>query len=314
MQTVRNRVLLLKEEASYGVDSNPTIAANAIEVANLKLNFQADLLDRNNVRSNISQTNPVVGKRWVEVSFDAEIKGSGSKGVAARLGDAFEACSFAEYAVAGSSVAYKPTSSNQKTATIYIYDNDNTGSSVLHKITAAQGSFSIKATAGKYGVFSFTFKGLYNEPTDVVNPGSPTYDTTVPPIVENCAFTLNSNTDLIVQELSIDIANNIGSRDDISSANGIKNFMVTSRAPKGNFNPEATLVADYNFWSDWVGATQRELSLVIGSASGNKVTISAPKVTLDSIADGERESLLTREIPFTLGQDSGDDEVEIKFE
>jgi len=63
-----------------------------------------------------------------------------------------------------------------------------------------------------------------------------------------------------------------------------------------------------------VGATQRELSLVIGSAAGNKVTISAPKVTLDSIADGERESLLTREIPFTLGQDSGDDEVEIKFE
>ncbi len=313
MLTVRNRILLIKEESSYGVDSVPTVGANAIEAKNIKINYQGELLERDNVRSNISPVSPVIGKRNIEITFEAELKGSGTRGTAGRLGDTLEACGFSEIATPGSSVVYKPASSGMKSVTIYVYDNDSS-SAVLHKITGAVGTFSIKATAGQFAVLSFTFKGLYNAPTDVALPSTPTYETTLPPIVESAAFTLNSDTDLIVQEISIDMANELSDRDDISSSNGIKAFNITSRKPKGNFNPEAMLVASYGFWTDWVAASQRALSLVIGSASGNKITITAPKVTIDSIADGERESLLTREIPFSLGQDAGNDEITLKFE
>jgi hypothetical protein len=312
MQTVRNRILLAEEEATYGLDPTPTVSTNAVEVSNVKVNYQGDLLTRDNVRSNISPVSPVVGKRWTEVSFDLELKGGGTRGTAARIGDLLEACSMAETASAGSSVTYTPTSSSQKSITIYVYDNDS-ASAVLHKITGAVGSFTLKVSAGQYGVLSFTFKGIYNTPTDVAIPSAPTYESTIPPIVESASFTLNSDADLIIQELSLDLANDIAVRDDISSANGIKAFQITNRNPKGNFNPEALLIAGYPFWADWVASAQRALSLVIGTVSGNIITITAPKVTLDNISDGDRERVLTREIPFTLGQSVGNDEISIKF-
>jgi hypothetical protein len=312
MQTVRNRVLLAKEETVYGTDPTPTVAANAIEASNIKINYQADLLQRDNVRSNISPVSPIVGKRWVEVSFDVELKGSGTRGTAGKIGDLLEACSMAETASAGSSVVYLPTSLAQKSITMYIYNND-ASSAVLNKITGARGSFTIKAPAGQFAVLSFTFKGIYNAPTDVALPSAPTYETTIPPIVESCVFTLNSLATLIVQELNLDLANEVASRDDISSVAGILQFIITNRNPKGSFNPEALLVASYGFWADWVAASQRALSCVIGVTSGNIITITAPKVTIDNISDGERDRILTKEIPFSLGQNAGNDEISIKF-
>jgi hypothetical protein len=314
MQTVRNRVLLAKEESAYGQDPTPTVADNAIEAKNIKVSYQGDLLQRDNVRSNISPVSPVLGKRWVEVTFEAELKGSGTAGTAGKLGDLLEACSMAETVSTGgsSSVVYKPTSSSQKSITIYVYDND-AGSAVLHKITGAVGTFTLKLTAGQFGVLSFTFKGLYNLPTDQALPSAPTYESTLPPIVESANFTLNSDTDLVLQELSLDLANEIAVRDDISASTGIKAFQIANRNPKGNFNPEAMLLASYDFWSDWVASTQRALSVVIGATAGNIITITAPKVTIDSLADGERERVLTKEIPFSLGQNAGNDEISIKF-
>ena len=312
MQTVRNRILLAREESVYGTDPTPNVGSHAIEAMNIKVNYQGDLLPRDIVRSNISPVNPVLGKRWVEVTFDCELKGSGTRGTAGRIGDLLEACSMAETASAGSSVTYVPTSSSQKSVTIYVYNND-TGSSVLHKITGAVGTFSIKLTAGQYGVLSFSFKGIYNLPSDVATPANPTYESTTPPIVESCSFTLNSSSALIAQEMSLDLGNEIVSRDDINSANAIKAFLVSNRNPKGSFNPEAMLVASYAFYADWVAASQRALSIVLGATSGNIITITAPKVTIDSIADGERDRVLVKDIPFTLGQNTGNDELSIKF-
>jgi hypothetical protein len=176
------------------------------------------------------------------------------------------------------------------------------------------GNFTMKLTAGQYGVLSFSFKGNYNAPTDTALVGAPTYESTIPPIVESCSMTLNSDEDLIVQELSVDIGNEVSGRDDINSPNGLLGYIIANRKGKGTFNPEAMLIADYDFWTDWVGATQRALSAVVGTVDGNKVTITAPKVTIDNISDGERERVLTREIPFSLGQNAGNDELVLKFE
>ena len=119
---------------------------------------------------------------------------------------------------------------------------------------------------------------------------------------------------MIAQEISLDIGNEISARDDINSASGLKGYFIANRKGKGSFNPEAMLVAGYGFYADWAGATQRALSVVVGSASGNKVTITAPKVTIDSISDADRERILVKDIPFSLGQNAGNDELVLRFE
>jgi hypothetical protein len=313
MQTIRNRVLLAKVETAYGSDPTPTVAANAIEAKNIKVNYIGDKLERDNVRNNISAVSPVIGKRHVEVTFECELKGSGTKGTAGRIGALLQACSFTETTSAGSSVIYTPASTSQKSVTMYIYDIDS-ASTVLKKITGAVGNLQVKCTAGQYGTLSFSMKGLYNAPSDVAAPTDPTYETTLPPIVESASFTLNSVSGLYVNEVNINVNNEIAERDDISTANAIAAFTVTGRKPSGSFNPEAVIIATYGFWADWIASTQRALSMVIGSASGNKCTITAPKVTIDSIGDADRNGILTRDIPFSLGMNAGNDEMQFKFE
>lgn len=313
MQIVKNRIFLAKIETTIGTDSVPVVGTNAVEIRNLKMGMSGSVLTRDNIRGTISQVAPVIGSQFVDLAFDVEVKGSGSVGVAGQLSALLQACSFAETASAGSSVVYLPTSvQNAKTCTIYVYNLD-TGSAKLHKITGCVGNVSFKVEAGKIAVASFTMRGLFAIPTDVALPSTPTYESTVPPAVQNASFSLNSVTSLVLQSLGIDVGNQIAQRDDISSPYGIKSFIVTSRQPKGTFNPDAGLVAGYDWYTDWVNSAKRALSVVVGSTAGNIVTITAPKVVLEGIKDGDSNGILKTDNSFFLGLNAGDDEVQIKI-
>ncbi len=315
MYLSKNRLLLAKKETVYGTDPTPTVADNALEVKAIKVNYQADLLDREIMRSSLSPRTPIVGKRWAEVTFTAELKGSGTKGVAPKIGALLQACGFAETASVGSSVLYSPSSSAIASVTVYVYDLDlDGGNARLHQLTGCRGQVSLKAEAGKLAELEFKMQGMYEAVTDVAAPSSPTFETTKPPVVESCNFTLNSNTDLVVQNISIDMNNEVVSQDDISTANAIKGFIITGRKPSGTFNPEAVLAATYDFLADWVAATERALSMVVGSVAGNICTISAPQVALSSLADSDKSGILTNDIPFRLsGSAAGDDELTLNF-
>ena len=307
------RTLLAKEESVYGSDPTPVVGSNGIDAGRIEISHEAELGERNIMRGSLSPLDPVVGKKSVKLSFEVEIKGSGSAGTAPRLGDLIEACGFTETVSAGSSVVYLPSSTTMKSVTFYLYDLADSGSMVLHKVNGARGTFQINAKAGEIAKMLFTFYGIYNIPTDVADPGVPTAEGTKPPVVESAAFTLNGVTSLVVDEVSLDMQNSVITADDISSVNGIKSFNITARKPSGKFSPEAVAMATYDFWTDWVAGTARALSLIIGGTAGNKLTLSLPKVTIDSIAAGDKQGILTRELPFRASQNTGNDEVRLSF-
>lgn len=307
------KVLLVKEESVIGTDSVPVVADNAIQAANIKVSYKGDLLERNIQTSTLSPTAPVIGKRSVEVTFECELKGSGTAGTAGKLGDLLEACGFAETVSAGSSVTYTPHSGVMKTVTIYVYDMPDTGSARLHKITGAVGNMKLNLEAGAFGKVEFSFQGNYNAVADVAPATAPTYEATLPPIVQSSSFTLNGVTSLVVQAVQLDTGNGIIARDDISSANGVKAFMISTRKAQGTFSPEAVTIATYDFWGDWIAATARALSVVVGSVAGNICTITAPKVTIDQITEADRNAITTDELPFRCSANAGNDELQLKF-
>lgn len=310
------RLLLGKIETNYGEDPTPTVGANAIDAKNIKINYSGDLLERDTFRSTLSPRSPIMGKRWIDISFDVELKGSGSLGVAGQLSALLQACGFSETASVGSSVMYAPASTGIKSVALYCYDIADTGNCRLHKMLGARGTVSFKCDAGTIGTASFKLQALYAAMTDVSAPGAPTFETTKPPVVQGCTFSLNSVSTLVAQSVSLDMANEVTPQDDIASAGAIKAFIITGRKPAGQFNPEAVLAATHDFNGDWAAATQRAMVLTIGSAVGNKITFSAPKVTPNSLADGDKNGILTNEVPFRMGQsaDAGNDELTIKFE
>jgi len=308
------RILLAKEEATYGLDPTPTVGSNAIDAEKISLSYEGDVLERNPVRGYLSPVEPAgIGKRSVKLSFDVEIKGSGSVGTAAKIGDLLEACGFAETVSAGSAVSYAPASGAVKSVTMYLYDLQDSGSCVLHKIKGARGTFQLNAAAGQIAKLSFTFNGLYELPTDAAAPSAPTYGSTKPAVVESAQLTLNGVTSLVVQEVSVDVQNNIVAADDVNAATGISKFALTGRKPTGKITPEAVLLATYDFWTDWVNATARAASMVIGATAGNIVTISMPKLNIDSVSLGDKSGILTRELPFRAAANAGNDELSFIF-
>lgn len=312
------RLLLAKEEDTYGSDSSPTVGSNAIDVIDPNANYRSDKLTNDVVRASLGPREPRTGKHWIEVTFTTELKGSGTAGTAPALGDLFEACGYAESIGAdggSSSVVYEPASTGQKSITIYLYDiqTDGSSNSRLHKITGARGSWRLTAEAGQKALIEWTFQGKYNVPEDVATPGSATFEDTKAPIVNSANLTLNSVSTLIAQSLELDAGVPVSQRDDINDSTGLKGFDLGKRTPSGSLDPESVLLATYDFWSDWVGATARELSMQIGSSEGNRIDLTLPKLTIDQLNDENRNARHVYEFPFQPSEDSGDDEIKLEF-
>lgn len=307
----KQRILLVKVETNYGEDVSPA-GANAVNARNIQINYTADLLDRDLHRQDYSPAAPVVGKRSVDVSFECDIAGSGSVGVAPDIGALLQACAFTETVGAGSSIIYTPASQSIKSVTIKVYDPYSATHSKIHTITGARGNVTFDFTAGQMAKASFSFKGKYNAPADNTTV-SPTYVATTPPVVQSGSLVFNSKDSLVVQNVNVDMSNEIAEIDDVSSANGVESIRIVGRKPSGTFNPEAISVAGYDWYSDWIASSQRAFTFKVGSANYNKVAVSMPKVTIDAINDGDLNGLRTTDIPFRLNRNTGNDEITLTF-
>jgi len=312
MFLTNQKIVLAKKETEYGVDPSPTVGANAIQAINPIVNYPSEPLERLIARQTLSPVQNVMGKIYAEMTFSVELKGSGSKGVAGQLSALLQACAYAETVSAGSSVIYSPASSPIESVTLYMYEYAVSGSAKLHKLLGAKGDWNLSISAGNIPMINFTFQGIYSAPTDVVNPSDPTYESSIPSIVESANFTLDGVTSLIAQEISLEIGNEIVRRDDVNSEQGIKSIEIIGRKPAGSMNPESVSVASYDFHTDLENATTVALSIVIGSSAGNKITITAPNVMIDTISMADRNGFISNDIPFKLSGD--DNELVFKFE
>lgn len=308
---VKQRILTAKIETNYGEDSSP-IGTDAVNARNIKVNYSGDVLERDLHRNDLSPVAPVLGKRSVEVSFEVDLAGSGSQGVAPDIGDLLQACGFLETVNAGSSIVYTPASQAVKSVTIKVYDLLDATNSKIHKITGARGNVSFDFSAGQLAKANFTFRGLYTAPVDGTTV-TPTFFATVPPVVSSGGLSFDSVTTLVVQSVSVDMGNEIAEIPSIGSANGLESVRIVGRRPSGSFNPEAVSIATYDGYSDWTASTQLAFSFNVGSVNYNKIAISMPKVTIDALNDGDVNGLRSTDIPFKLNRNSGNDEISITF-
>lgn len=308
MQT-RNSVVLAKVEATYGADPTPTPAVNALLVYDLDIKPTGDVVERNFLKASLSQLPFIRGLKYVEVSFKTELKGSGSRGQLPTTGwegALIQACGFSEIVTAATSIVWAPVSTNFKSVALYVYQGGNT----FHKVLGCRGSVKFKAEVGKYIEAEWKFKGIYAAPTDAV-PGAQTFSGVVPVPVLSAGLTLGAYSP-VATAVEIDMNVSTGLRKSMNSPAGIVGVEITGRQPQGSFDPEAVTEATAPFWNQWELATQLALNIgPIGSTSGNIIQIAAPKVQYKEIGYGDREGILTYQVPFGLAMNAGDDEVAI---
>lgn len=303
---IRNFLLLAKEEIVYGDDPTPSAANNAVLIEAVSMRFPAEIIDREGAAGTMSPEAPILGRNYAELDFQVELKGSGAAGTAPDFGVLLKACGFKETIDAGVSVTYTPSSvlSDHKSATLYFYQDG-----LLYEMNGARGNVSFNFQVGQRAMMSFSFKGFSVAPVDSALP-SPTLDSTKPVPVKGTSFSLGGYA-AVIANLALDMQNAVEMTDDMNDASGYEEALILDRNPQGSLDPQATLVATHDWWSDWQSGTEQALTLTLGATAGNIVTFTAPKVVDRELQPGDRQGLAIYQVPFTAARNSGDDEVSI---
>ncbi|MBI5872990.1 MAG: hypothetical protein HZB36_02470 [Candidatus Omnitrophica bacterium] len=153
--------------------------------------------------------------------------------------------------------------------------------------------------SGEPGMMDFDFRGVEAGVADTALLSGIAHESTVPPIFLNAAFTIDAYA-AKVGELDLDIATTLASRDDINNDRGILSYIIANRQITGSYNPEMVLAATHDFHTKWFGGTEMVLDFIVGTTTGNKFRIYAPKVQYTAVADEDRDSLAIAKSNFEL--------------
>lgn len=295
-----------KIETSYGVNAAPG-ANDAILVENLSPSYESPRMnERAVVKATLGAKQQVYGGHLKTLTFDVELKGSGTADVPPEVGVLLRGCGFAETITVGTSVAYAPASTGHESLTINYYQDG-----IIHTLTGARGTVSFNLEAGGIGKASFSFTGHDAEADGALI--TPTYDATVPAPVIGASFSIGAYA-AVVAKLSVDMGIKLAMPPSVNAADGFSDVRITGREVTGSFDPELVLKATKDFYSEWTSGTKMALDTgVIGSAAGNRYQMSLPAVYYRELSYGDRDGITTLEVGFGAVENTGDDEVTITF-
>lgn len=295
---VKRELVLLKIETTKGTDSVPTAASDAILAEDFSWSFAgARMAERNPVKGALGREQSIHAGTLMEVTFRTELKGSGTAGTAPEIGQALRACGMGETIVASTSVTYEPVSTAIESASIYFFEDGS-----QYRLVGCQGVVNFTLEVGEVGYAEFTFTGHIAGYSDVTLP-SPTYDAVEPPPVLGAAMTaLGFSADIAA--FSLDLGNEVSTPASMKEADGYGDVIIVDRDIVGSFDPKAELVADKNWYNEWItGASGVITSGTVGATAGNIYQLSAPTAYYREVGPGDRDGLRTYEIGFGCAGD-----------
>ena len=306
----KRSVMLAKDETTYGTSSAPVAGTDAILIEDLAWAFaNARMHQRKPVRANLGLLKPIYAGALLAISGKCEVKGAGAAGTPPEISPLLRASGWAETISSGTSVTYKPTSTQtaHKSSTMFFYDDG-----LLLQMIGARGKCTFDLQVGMPAMATFEFTGHFVSVTDVSLPAA-TYDSVVPPILVAVPFTVDSYA-AIISKLAFDMGIEVSIPENIAAADGYGEIQITGRNPTGSFNAQRVTVATKNFINQWqTGAAMALATGTIGSVAGNRLSVSMPAITYSEAARGNQNNVGTYEMKFAAAESAGDDEVSLVF-
>jgi len=302
----RKKIILAKAESTYNVDPVPTGAANAIQTSDVSITALAGgSVSRNNDRPAFGSSLSIMVNSFVELSFMVEIAGGGGVDTAPKYGPLLLACGFSQTVAASTSVTYTPISSAIGSVTLYFHHDGQ-----LHKLTGARGTVALAMDAGTIPKYAFKFTGIYNAPSSTADavPTLTGFQIPLPVNNDNMPTYSLHGTDVVMSASSIDIGNNVVYRNLVNS----ERVDIVDRAVAGSVTFEAPTITTKNWFEIARLGTSGALSIIHGTAVGNRVTISGPTVQIIAPTYSELNgvSMITAQMLFAVSA-AGNDEITI---
>jgi len=306
----RKRLIIAKVETTYGTDSAPT-GSDALLVRNLEVTpLNAETVSRDLIRPYYGNSEQLLSRTSSALSFEVELAGSGgTAGTAPKYDPVLQACALAPTVVATTSVTYNPVSSAIKSCTIWVNVDG-----VLHKFVGCRGTVTISGDLGQIPTLKFDLTSIYNEPTDAAAL-TPTYTAQATPLIfrqtNTSAFSFFSSTSFCLQSFEFSLNNETTYRELI---NCTKEVLITDRKPGGSVTIEAPTMATRNFFNTATADTTGNLSLLHGTAAGNRVTFTAGQVDVTAPTYSEQDGIVMLNVPYVaIPTSAGNNEFSLAF-
>lgn len=270
----RKKALLVKKEVTYGTDSVPTGALNAIQTKDLSI----DPLEGEELTFDIDTENlgakaaSLVGKH-VKVSFKVAAGGAGTAGNVPAWGVLMEACGHTATVVAGTSVTYTPKDTDTDSVTMYVLVGRT-----LHQVTGSRGAVKFSSKKRDYPWFEFEFMGLFGPVVDRVTSLGTVLAGFVKPLPFR-ASTVEFELGTFLAGLH-DLSVDFGQKVEFYEHSEEEQIMQVDRQAKWQGTLEEPDVGTHNFYNDVNADTQMAFSYIHGSTAGNIIEIASPATQL----------------------------------
>lgn len=307
----KKKILLMKDEVTYGVDPSPD-GSNAVITKNLSISpYEGNRVGREIDRATLGNDLEFNTGAYVTLSFDVELTGSGDVTVAPAYGLLLRICGFSETEFPAPDSQprweYKPVSEGFESATFYFIQG-----SQQHKVTGCRGTVKFNGSKGAMPSMSFTITGIWNAPTDIGTAPTANYtawQTPIPVTAANTPVYQIGAYDCIAESFDLDMSVNVVYRNVIGS----ESVQITDRAPSGQLTIEAPNLATKDFFaavSSHNGVTTETLKIQHGTVTGSIVEFDAPEVQLSGISFSDSDGILHYQMDARLiPTDTGNDEL-----
>ena len=297
----QQRLMAAKLETTTGTAIDFEATDAAFNVFEPELNYNFNYIQR----AGQSSASPLTGTSGLKTgtfTFQSELQGDGVSG-SNTWGDVLLAgCGFA-----ATGTTFTTGKALQETLTMGLYEDGR-----VRRIAGAVGKVTFNFITGQPVKASWEFTGKYELPATAAIL-APTYPTTIPPRFSNATVTVGAVAQKI-SEMEIVVENEIAERHNpADNDTGIYAYTITNRKVTVTMDSEAALAK--NWYTSMDANTEVALEVILGSNSGNVVTIGAPAMQLTELNSGDRNGILTDALTFQCNRSAaaGDDELSITF-
>lgn len=289
----KSKIILAKPEVTYGADSAPTGAANAILMTDVQLRpMEGQDISRNLEQAFLGAQEQIPAGLYAVLEGSVELVGSGTAGTAPAWGPLLRACAAAEVLTAGVSVEYSPVTDDHESASIHFWIGPT-----RHVLAGTRGTANITLNAQGIPVARFTLTGRFAVPSDVARPTPDLTAFQVPQVATSAntpTFTLGAQA-MVLSQFGLNLGNDVQQRLLI----GREEILIVDRSESISARVEALPLATYNPFALAQARTRQAMQLVHGTAAGKIVTIDAPTCTIGRMT-GYEQSQMIAEWPLRL--------------
>lgn len=299
----KSKTLLAIIETTYGTDPAPTAGANAILATNIQLQpMEGEDVDRNLEQPYFGASPKIPVGLYTVLTFDVELVGSGTAGVAPGWGPLMRMCSVAETVTADTSVEYTPITDDPESGTLYMYVD-----TVLHKLTGARGNVVFTVNAQGIPVMRYTLTGLFTIPTTVAKVAPDLTAFQKPQVATKAntpTFTIGG-TAFVLRSFELNLGRQVERRLLI----GKEEIVISDAMESAKATVEAVPLATYNPFTIAQNQTAQAIELVHGNVAGKIVTFDLPVTQQGRLTGLEnQQGIVEWPLDFTPLPDEGDDQ------